>query len=114
MEWNLVLEPAGPAGAFILTDEQLADLGASKRSPVTVTVGGRTARVRLASMGRCNIIGLRRELRTELGVESGERYDVVIELDEAYAQWVGEAKQQATRDRRAEQAVAKLVAKQKL
>lgn len=77
------IEPAGPAGAIVLTDEQVAGLGGGKRAPVTVTIGGRTARVRLAVMGGRNMIGLRREVRTALRVDVGDDVVAEIALDEA-------------------------------
>lgn len=48
---HTVLTGRGPAAAILLTDEQVASLGAGKAFPVAVTVGGRTARLRLARMG---------------------------------------------------------------
>ena len=49
-----VLEPAGPAGAIVLTDEQVEQLGAGKRAPVRVTIGEVTRPLRLARMGGRN------------------------------------------------------------
>ncbi|HOB04786.1 MAG TPA: YdeI/OmpD-associated family protein [Propionibacteriaceae bacterium] len=78
------LEPVGPAGAFMLTDAEVAEVGeGAKAFPVTVTVNGHVLQLRLARMGGVNCIGLRREIRTEAGVELGSDYDVVIAKDES-------------------------------
>lgn len=77
------LEPRGPAGAIVLSDAQVAQLGTAKAFPVAVTVGGVTARLRLARMGGENLVGLSRAARTELGVEVGQTVDVVLRPDDA-------------------------------
>jgi len=76
LDLTIDIEPAGPAGAIVLSDEQVADLGAGRRAPVTVRVGDRVTRVRLAVMGGRNLIGLSRAARAELGVEIGDRVRV--------------------------------------
>jgi len=79
-----VLEPRGPAGAFVLTDEQVAALGGgAKAFPVAVTVNGVTLALRLARMGGESLVGLAKAARTQAGVELGETYDVTITRDEA-------------------------------
>lgn len=77
------LEPVGPATAIELTDAQVEELGGGKRAAVRVTIGDRTARLRLAGMGGCNLIGLSKAARRELQVEIGDTVDALIELDEA-------------------------------
>lgn len=76
------LEPRGPAAALVLTDDQVAALGGGKRAAVRVTIGERTARLRLAVMGGENLIGLSKAARTDLGVAPGEEVTAVVELDE--------------------------------
>lgn len=71
----------GPAAAIILTDEQAASFGAGKAFPVAVTIGGRTARLRLARMGGENMIGFSKAARAELGVEIDQEVDAVIAVD---------------------------------
>ncbi len=84
IQGRLTLEPFGPAGAFLLTDEQVAVVGeGAKAFPVTVTVNGQVLPLRLSRMGGQNCIGLRRELRTQAGVELGGSYDVVVAKDES-------------------------------
>jgi hypothetical protein len=77
------LEPFGPATAIILTDAQVEQLAGGKRAPVTVTVDGRTTRVRLAVMGGRNCIGLSKAARAELGVDLGDTVTATVGLDEA-------------------------------
>jgi len=51
------LESRGPAAAILLTDEQVASLGSTRNPPVVVTIGDRTARLRIARMGGENMLG---------------------------------------------------------
>lgn len=78
-----VVEPFGPAGAILLTEEQVAELDVGKRAPVTVSVGQRSVRARLAVMGGVFCIGLSKAARADLGVEVGDAVAAVIALDEA-------------------------------
>jgi uncharacterized protein YdeI (YjbR/CyaY-like superfamily) len=79
-----MLEPRGPAGAFLLTDEQVVMVGGGKKAfPVRVTVNGTSLSLRLARMGGQNMIGLSKASRAEAGVEIGSSYSVEIALDEA-------------------------------
>jgi hypothetical protein len=80
---HTVLEGRGPAAAIILTDEQVASFDAGKTFPVAVTIGGRTARLRLARMGGQNMIGFSKAVRAELGVEIDQEVDAVIRVDAA-------------------------------
>lgn len=81
---RLTLEARGPAGAFLLTDAQVATLGAGRKAfPVTVAVNGVNLPLRLARMGGENMIGLAKAARAEAGVEIGATYDVEITIDEA-------------------------------
>lgn len=143
LQLTTVLTPFGPAGAIVLTEAHLAELGASKRSPVTVAVGDWSVEGRIAVMGGDIVVGLSKAARAALGVEIGQTVDVTLTVDAAprevavppelaaalaanpaaqtafdalayshrkeHAVWVGEAKQQETRDRRAAQAVEKIL-----
>lgn len=74
----------GPAAAIVLQDDQVAALGSSvKNPPVTVTIGGRTARLRVAQMDGQNVIGFSKAVRADLNVEIGQVVDAVIALDTA-------------------------------
>lgn len=76
------LEPRGPAGAFLLTDEQAAAVGDGRKAfPVAVTVNGTVLQLRLARMGGENLIGLAKAARTQAGVEVGSTYEVEISAD---------------------------------
>lgn len=83
LQIHTVLEPTGPATAIELTDEQVVELGGGKRAAVSVTIGDRTARLRLAVMGGKNLIGLSKAARAELGVAIGDEVTASIELDTA-------------------------------
>lgn len=78
---STTLEPFGPAGAIILTDEQVASLTTAKAFPVVVTVDGETAQLRLTRMGGQNCIGFSKATRAQLGVELGDRFDAEIAVD---------------------------------
>lgn len=80
---HTVLTGRGPAAAILLTDEQVASFGAGKTFPVAVTIGGRTARLRLARMGGENMIGISKAARADLAVEIDQEVDAVIRLDTA-------------------------------
>ena len=139
---HTALEPMGPAGAIVLDDEQVAALSDAKAFPVVVTIGDRTARLRLARMGGKNLIGFSKAARAELGVELGDEFGVIIAPDadertvdvpdvlaaaldadpvaraafdglsytrrKEIARSIAEAKQDATRQRRLEKALADL------
>jgi Bacteriocin-protection, YdeI or OmpD-Associated/Domain of unknown function (DUF1905) len=78
------LQPRGPAGAFVLTDEQVAGIGGGRKAfPVRVRVNGHDLPLRLARMGGENMIGFARATRAQAGVEIGGSYDVEITLDDA-------------------------------
>ena len=77
------LAARGPAAAIVLTDDQVAELGTARAAPVTVTITGRTARLRLARMGGENLIGMSKAARAQLGVDIGEEVQAVIAADQA-------------------------------
>ncbi|MGO2050019.1 MAG: YdeI/OmpD-associated family protein [Microbacterium sp.] len=81
LQLSTTLESHGPAAAIILSDEQVAELGAGKTFPVVVDFGDRSIRLRLARMGDMNMIGFSKVSRAEAGVEIGERIDVRIRVD---------------------------------
>lgn len=82
LRMEATLEPRGPAGAFLLTDEQVAAVGDGRKTfPVRLSVNGRTLALRLARMGGDNMIGLSKAARAEADVEIGSSYHVEIALD---------------------------------
>ncbi|MFB8188324.1 YdeI/OmpD-associated family protein [Microbacterium sp. NPDC055988] len=80
---HTVLTGRGPAAAILLSDEEVASFGAGKAFPVAVTIGGRTARLRVARMGSENMIGFSKAVRADLGLEIGQEIDAVIRVDSA-------------------------------
>ena len=79
---TLTLEPRGPAGAFVLSDEQVSAVsGGRKTFPVQVSVNGVTLPLRLARMGGENLIGLARAVREQAGVTLGSAYEIEIVAD---------------------------------
>jgi Bacteriocin-protection, YdeI or OmpD-Associated/Domain of unknown function (DUF1905) len=79
---TLMLEPRGPAGAFVLSDEQASAVGEGRKAfPVRVTVNGVTLPLRLARMGGENLIGLARAARERAGLSIGSAYRVEIAAD---------------------------------
>lgn len=81
LQIHAALVPFGPATAIELTDQQVDELGGGKRAPVVVSIGDRSARLRLAVMNGKNLIGLSKASRAELGVEVGDEVDVTVSLD---------------------------------
>ena len=77
------IQPTGPAAAILLTEEQVDSFGAGRRPPVRVTIGDRSARLRVAKMGPDFCIGLSKAVRAELGVELNDEVTATIELDTA-------------------------------
>lgn len=73
----------GPAACIPLTEEQVGTLGGARNAPVTVTIGDRTARLRIGQMGGRSMIGLSKAARAELGVDVGDEVDAMIALDTA-------------------------------
>ncbi len=83
IRFKSVLQPRGPAAAVVLDDEQVAAVGeGAKRFPVAATVNGHTWRTTVTRMGGEYLLGLNREVREGAGVESGDKVDVTLELDE--------------------------------
>lgn len=78
-----VLEPRGPAGALLFTDDQVAALGdGAKTFPVTVTIADTTLQLRLARMGGESMVGFSKAARAEAGVELGDEvtFDIAADL----------------------------------
>lgn len=82
MKVKQTLKAQGPATALVLTDAQVEALGGGKRAAVTVTIGKKSARLRLAVMGGKNMIGISKANREALGVEIGDTVEAVITVDD--------------------------------
>ena len=78
---NATIESYGPAAAILLTEEQVAQLCCPKSPPVIVTIGGRSARLRVGRMGGDVMIGFSEAARAALGVEVGDEVEARVELD---------------------------------
>lgn len=79
-----VLQPRGPAAAVVLSDEQVAAIGGTaKTPPVKVTVNGHTFAGRIGRMGGESLLGFNRAVREACGVEAGQEIDLVVTLDDA-------------------------------
>ncbi|MFC7491725.1 MULTISPECIES: YdeI/OmpD-associated family protein [unclassified Knoellia] len=73
----------GPAGAFELTDEQVAALGDGARTfPVIVTINGTAVPLRLARMGGKNLVGFSKASRSAAGIEIDDEvtFDITADL----------------------------------
>lgn len=76
------LEPRGPAGAVVLTDEQVAEIGQGAATPpVLVTVNGTTLPMRIGRRGGESRLGFSRAARERAGVEIGEAVELAVVLD---------------------------------
>lgn len=82
LEPHTTIEPTGPEGAIILTDAQVAELSTAKTPPVVVTIGERSARLRVARMGGAICIGMSKGSPCATR-RRGDGVDAVIALDDA-------------------------------
>jgi len=71
------------ATGLVVPDDVVEALGAGKRPPVTVTVGGHTYRSTIARRGDRYLLPLSAENRTAAGVAAGDVVDVDVEVDTA-------------------------------
>lgn len=83
MKTKQKLAPFGPATAIVLTDAEVEALGGGKRAAVKVTIGSKSAALRLAVMGGKNVIGISKANREVLGIEIGDTVTATVELDAA-------------------------------
>ena len=84
MEFRATVELGGKTATGIqVPDDVVEALGAGKRPPVVVTVGGYTYRTTVAPMGGAFWIPLAAEHREAAEVAAGDEVDVAVELDSA-------------------------------
>src|SRR4051812_43245289 len=77
------LELAGKtATGFTVPDDVVERLGAGKRPPVRVTIGGYSYRNTIAVMGGRFMLGVAAEHRAGAGIAAGDVVDVTVELDD--------------------------------
>ncbi|RBY74987.1 hypothetical protein DQ239_18355 [Blastococcus sp. TF02-09] len=84
MEFRTTVTLAGKTATGLqVPDEVVTALGAGKRPPVVVTVGGHTYRSTVAPMGGASWIPLAAEHREAAGLTAGDEVTVGVELDAA-------------------------------
>jgi hypothetical protein len=72
----------GPAAAFVLDDEQVAQVGeGAKRFPVVATVNGYSWRTTVVRMRGEFLVGLSRAVREAAGVQAGDTATLALQLD---------------------------------
>ena len=82
MEFRTTVTLGGKTATGLqVPDEVVAALGAGKRPPVVVRVGGHTYRSTIAPMGGAFWIPLAAEHREAAGLAAGDEVDVVVEHD---------------------------------
>jgi hypothetical protein len=82
MRFRATIELNGKtATGFQVPDEVIDALGAGKRPPVLVTIGGYTYRTTIAPMGGRFLIGINAQHREAAGVAAGEEIDVEVVTD---------------------------------
>jgi hypothetical protein len=84
MRFRTRIEQGGKTATGIRIPDEIVDgLGAGKRPPVRVTIGGYTYRSTVAVLGGAYMVGVSAENRAGAGVAGGDEVDVDIELDSA-------------------------------
>jgi hypothetical protein len=82
MRFSAVLQLHGKtATGFEVPADVVAALGAGKRPPVRVTIGGHTYRTTVAVMGGVFMVGVSAENREAACVQAGDEVSVDLELD---------------------------------
>ncbi len=84
MTFSATIRLDGKTATGIRVPEEVVHaLGAGKRPPVRVTIGGHTYRSTVAPMGGEFLLPLSAENRSAAGIRAGDQVTVSIELDEA-------------------------------
>lgn len=82
MRFRTTVELGGKTATGIRVPEDVVTaLGAGKRPPVQVTIGGYTYRSTVAVMGGVFLLPVSAEVRERAGVAAGDEVDVDVELD---------------------------------
>jgi len=82
MKIKVVIELGGKtATGFEVPEAVVTSLGAGRRPPVTVSIGGYQYRSTIASMGGRFMVPVSAEVRKGAGVQAGDEVEVGIELD---------------------------------
>jgi Bacteriocin-protection, YdeI or OmpD-Associated/Domain of unknown function (DUF1905) len=80
---SLLLDDEVNATGIVVPPESIERLGAGKRPPVVITIGGYTYRSTVAVMGGLYMIPFNQEHRARSGLEPGAEVEVTLELDSA-------------------------------
>ncbi|MFQ1001529.1 YdeI/OmpD-associated family protein [Modestobacter sp. SSW1-42] len=84
MRFSSTVELGGKtATGMAVPPEVVEALGAGRRPPVTVTVGGHTYRSTIAAMGGRYLLPLSAQNRAAAGLAAGDAVEVDVELDDA-------------------------------
>jgi hypothetical protein len=84
LEITAELQARGPAGAFVLSEAQVAAVGeGAKRFPAATTINGHRLRTTVTRMRGEFLFGLSRAARQDASVEIGDTVTFTLELDEA-------------------------------
>ena len=84
MRFRTTVELGGKTATGLEVPAEVVDaLGAGKKPPVTVTIGGHSYRSTVAVMGGRYLLPLSAENRTAAGVAAGDDVEVEVELDTA-------------------------------
>jgi Bacteriocin-protection, YdeI or OmpD-Associated/Domain of unknown function (DUF1905) len=84
MRFRTTVELGGKTATGMPVPHEVVEaLGAGKKPPVRVTIGGHTYRSSIASRGGVYLLPLSAENRTAAGVAAGDEVDVEVELDDA-------------------------------
>jgi hypothetical protein len=84
VEFRTTVELGGKTATGLEVPAEVVDaLGAGKKPPVVVRIGGHTYRSTVAVMGGRYLLPLSAENRTAAGVAAGDEVDVRVELDTA-------------------------------
>jgi hypothetical protein len=82
VKFRSTVELGGKTATGIRVPSEVVEkLGAGKRPPVRITIGGHTYRTTVAPYGGVYMIPLSAENRTGAGVAAGDEIDVDIEVD---------------------------------
>jgi Bacteriocin-protection, YdeI or OmpD-Associated/Domain of unknown function (DUF1905) len=78
-----VLEPKGPAAAFVLTEEQVAAVGeGAKRFAAAATINGHRHRTTVTRMRGEYLFGFSKAAREAAGLTAGDTVTFTLELDD--------------------------------
>jgi hypothetical protein len=81
MKFRTTILQEGNNTGIRVPEEIVAQLGASKRPPVRVTLNGYTYRNTVAVVGGAFMISVSKDVRAKSGVKGGDELDVELELD---------------------------------